>query len=134
MDRQIKSSDSAIELVAKTIPGEFTSLIVLIKSLINNDVLLLLLGLFIALLIPVYAVRVLNITALSQRLVMIVAYVAWLLLLVPQAANQLLQSALQTTLDFSTSVNFMVAIAFVLQFALPFLIRPQSTQVQEPAP
>ncbi|QQN64254.1 hypothetical protein JIR23_00030 [Bradyrhizobium diazoefficiens] len=126
MDQQQKSSDSAIETIAKTVPGEFVSFVVLLKTfLANNPTGLVVLGLLLTLLLPVYANRVLAIASWSQIGVMMVSYLAWFVLLVPDQVDQVLMNLFQVTLSYENNFVIFGAVVLVLQFALPFLTKPK---------
>jgi hypothetical protein len=130
MDQQQRPSDTPVETIAKTVPGEFISLVVLLKTFLDDDKNLLVIGLFVSLLVPVYAARVLNVSSWSQRILMFVSYVAWLFMLIPDQADILLMTLTNSIFSLKTNIKLFAAFVLVLQFALPFLIKPTSKSGQ----
>jgi hypothetical protein len=133
MDQQQKAGDNPVETIAKTIPGEFVSLMVLLKSFLANQTQLILLGIIVSVLVPIYATKVLKIASLPQKIVMYLSFLAWLFMLVPEGVDNLLGMLLSTQFSFAGNVTFLAAIVIVLQFATPFLTKPSAPAVT-PAP
>lgn len=134
MDQQQKSTDTPVETIAKTVPGEFISFVILLKTfLAGSPASLLVLGVLLATLLPVYATRVLGIVSWSQIALMIVSYLAWFFLLIPDEVDTVLMNAFGSTLSFKSNINTFAAVALVFQFALPFLTKPKK-QAGAPAP
>jgi hypothetical protein len=133
MDQQQKAGDSPVETIAKTIPGEFVSLMVLLKSFLLNQTQLVALGLIVSVLVPIYATKVLRIESVPQRVLMYLSFLAWLFMLVPEGADNLLGMMFSTQFSFAGNVTFLAASVIVLQFAMPFLTRP-SLPAATPAP
>jgi hypothetical protein len=125
MDQQQKSGDNPVETIAKTIPGEFVSLMVLLKSFIASETQLLILGLITSILVPLYAARVLKVDAWPQKLLMFLSFLAWLFMLAPDGVDNILARLFATPISFKDNITFFAALVIVLQFALPFLTKPR---------
>jgi hypothetical protein len=134
MDQQQKASDSPVETVAKTIPGEFVSFMVLLKSFLLDQTQLILVGLIVSILVPIYATRVLKIVSLPQKVLMYLSFLAWLFMLVPEGVDNLLGMLLSTQFSFARNVTFLAALVLVLQFAMPFLTKPSVPATLAPPP
>jgi hypothetical protein len=125
MDQQQKATDSPVETIAKTVPGEFVSFVILLKTFLANNVdTLIVLGIFLAALIPPYAIRVLKVTSKTQIALMVVSYLAWFVLLIPDDVDRLLEQILQQTVSFKDNITAFGAVVLVFQFAAPFLTKP----------
>jgi hypothetical protein len=134
MDQQQKAGDSPVETVAKTIPGEFVSFMVLLKSFLVDQTQLILVGLIVSILVPIYATRVLKIVSLPQKVLMFLSFLAWLFMLVPEGVDNLLGMLLSTQFSFARNVTFLAALVLVLQFAMPFLTKPSVSGTLAPPP
>jgi hypothetical protein len=125
MDQQQKAGDSPVETIAKTVPGEFVSFVILLKTFLADYVgTLIVLGLCLAALIPSYAVRVLKITSKTQIALMVVSYLAWFALLIPDDVDRWLMQVFQVTTTFKSNIIAFGAVVLVFQFAAPFLTKP----------
>jgi hypothetical protein len=125
MDQQQKAGDNPVETIAKTVPGEFVSFVILLKAfLVNNAGTLIVLGICLAALIPPYASRVLKITSRTQIGLMVVSYLAWFVLLIPDDVDRFLLETFQTTATFKSNIMAFGAVVLVFQFAAPFLTKP----------
>jgi hypothetical protein len=133
MDQQQKAGDNPLETIAKTIPGEFVSLMVLLKSFLLNQTQLILLGIGVSILVPIYATKVLKVDSGPQKVLMYLSFIAWLFMLVPEGVDNLLGMLFSTQFSFAGNVTFLAALVLVLQFATPFLTKP-SVPVVAPAP
>jgi hypothetical protein len=134
MDQQQKASDNPVETIAKTVPGEFVSFVILLKAfLVNNTGTLIVLGIFLAALIPPYATRVLKITSGTQIALMVVSYLAWFALLIPDDVDRWLMQAFQVTTTFKSNIVAFGAVVLVFQFAAPFLTKPAAPPTVPPA-
>ncbi|WP_457492378.1 hypothetical protein [Tardiphaga sp. P5_C7] len=136
MDQQQKPSDNPVETIAKTVPGEFISFVILLKTFLSaNPNSLIVIGVGLAALIPFYARSILKVTSVPQVILMIVSYLAWFLLLVPDEADAFFMSAFQKTTSFKSNISTFAAVALVFQFAVPFLTKPASTpSIPSPPP
>ncbi|WP_371420647.1 hypothetical protein [Tardiphaga sp.] len=133
MDQQQKPNDNPVETIAKTVPGEFISLVILLKTFLSDNAnSLIFIGIGLVVLLPTYARRVLKIDSMPQIALMIVSYLAWFLLLVPDEADKVLQDTFHRTLSFKSNISTFAAVVLVFQFAVPFLTKPQAAQ--PPAP
>ena len=133
MDQQQKAGDKPVETIAKTIPGEFVSLIVLLKSFVSDESQLLVLGLITSLLVPIYAARVLQVESWAQRSIMFLSFLAWLFMLLPEGVDNVFSRLLSMPFSFKSNVSFFAALVLVLQFALPFLTKPSTPRPASPA-
>ncbi|WP_044537766.1 hypothetical protein [Bradyrhizobium sp. LTSP885] len=136
MDQQQKSNDTPIETIAKTVPGEFVSFVVLLKAfLASSPNSLVVLGILLTALLPVYAKRILGIASWPQIALMMVSYLAWFFLLIPDEVDHVLMNVFASTLSFKNNITTFAAVALVFQFALPFFTKPKSaTGGGTPAP
>lgn len=134
MDQQQKDGDTPVETIAKTVPGEFVSLVILLKTFLStNSNGLFVIGTGLTVLLPLYARRVLKIDSKAQIVLMMVSYLAWFLLLVPEETDKFLSDVTGLTTSFQSNVATFAAVVLVFQFALPFLTKP-GPSAEPPAP
>lgn len=133
MDQQQKPSDTPVETIAKTVPGEFISFVILLKTfLVNNPKGLVVLGILLTALLPVYATRVLAIASWPQIALMMISYLAWFFLLIPDEVDKVFQDLFGRTLSFKDNITTFAAVALVFQFALPFFTKPKKSNDTPP--
>jgi hypothetical protein len=135
LDQQQKPSDTPVETIAKTVPGEFISFVILLKTfLVNNPTGLVVLGIFLTALLPVYATRVLAIVSWPQIALMMISYLAWFFLLIPEDVDRVFQNLFERTLSFKDNITTFAGVALVFQFALPFFTKPKQPGGPAPEP
>jgi hypothetical protein len=128
MDRQLKPSDGALEKIAKTVPGEFATFTIFLKSFLGDDFMLLILSILVAVAIPFYATNQSNITSRLQKALLVVNYFAGVLLLTQSTVEGKLHALFQTVEDTPGQVlKVTLAVVFILQFVLPLLIVPSAS-------